>query len=74
MLCQLPFRRFMFSQHLARPRDHVIRQACEFGDFDAVAAVRSAGLDLAQEDDSASGFFHRDMVVFHSGELLGQFC
>ncbi len=63
----------MLGQHLARPRDHFIGQACQLGDFDAVAAVGRARLNFSQENDSAAGFFHRDMIVFHSRKLLGQF-
>ena len=44
MFCELALRRFMFRQHLARPRDHFVRESSQLGDLDAIAAIRRARL------------------------------
>ncbi len=71
MLRQFAFRRFMLGEHLACPRDYFIRQACQLGHFDAIAAVSRSRLDFAQEDDAASGFLYRDVIVLYPGKLFG---
>jgi len=58
MTGQFSFRRFVLGEHFAGARDDFVRQACEFGDFDAVATVGCAGLNFAQEGDAAAGFFY----------------
>src|SRR5438874_6248628 len=61
LLCTL-----MFSQNLARPLDHFMRQARQLGDFDSVAAVCRAWFDFAQKDDSTTGLFYRNVIILHT--------
>ncbi len=55
----LLLRELMFGQHFARPFNDLVGQSRQLGDFDAVAAISRAGLDLTQEDDASASLFHR---------------
>ena len=54
------------AHDLARARDHRARQAGEPRDVDAVALVRAARHDAAQEHDLALVLAHRDRHVAHA--------
>jgi len=45
-----------------------VRQSRELCDLDAVAAVRPAGDDLAQEDELVAALFDGNAVILHAGE------
>src|SRR5215469_9335948 len=63
----------MLRQHLAGAAHHFLGQAGKLGDLDSIAAVGGAGRNLSQEYDTRARLLYRDVVVLHSGELLGQF-
>src|SRR5215472_8792575 len=60
----------VFVQHITRPADDLRRQAGKLGDLDPVAAVGSAGLDLAQEDNPAGILFYRDVEILHAFKAI----
>lgn len=55
-------------QYFLRAGDDLLRQSRELGDLDAVAAVGSAGNDLAEEYKVLPALFDGDVVVFHARE------
>ena len=57
---------------LARTRDHLLRQAGEPRDVDAVALVRAAGDDAAEEHDLVLVLAHRDRDVAHARARVGE--
>ena len=59
-------------ENLARARDHAGRQARQARDLDAVAAIRSAGHDLAQEHDLVVVLAGRHVVVHDARQGIGQ--
>jgi len=61
------------GQDFAGTVDDFIGKACQFGYFDSVTAIGGSGLDFAEKNNAAAGFFHRDVVVLHAGELFGEF-
>src|SRR5579875_3921030 len=64
---------FVFGKNLAGARDDRSGQSGETGDFDAIAFVGGARLDVAQKNDFAAGFANRDVNVFHAGEQAFEF-
>ena len=61
---------FQAAQHGVGALDDRIGQAGQLGDLDAVAVVRRAGDDAAQEGDVLAALFDGDVVVFHPGHVL----
>src|SRR5205823_6854332 len=64
---------FVLGEYLAGALDDLIRQACQLGDFNSVAAVGGAGLHFSEEHDAAASLLDGDMVILHAGEPLGEF-
>ncbi len=59
-------------QDILRPIQDFLRQTGESRDLNAVALVRSAGNDLAQENDLFVPFAHRDVEITNAAPLLGE--
>src|SRR5205814_4256783 len=73
MSAYLACRVLMFCQYLARLCHHLKWQPSQLCHLDSVAAVCRARSDFAQEDNSATGLLHGNVVVLYARELFGQF-
>ena len=63
---------FVARQDFPRASNHIAGQARQARDLDAVALVGASRLDLPQEDDVGSRFLHRDVIIAHAGQKVGQ--
>ncbi len=64
---------FVQREHFTRSFDDGYGESCETCYLDAIAAVRLAGFDFAQEDDPVARFFYRHPEVADSFQLFGKF-
>ena len=62
------FAALVFAENLACAVDYCRREACEAGDFDAIAFVGAAGFYPAQKNDFVSGFVDGDVDVADAGD------
>src|SRR2546423_7352506 len=69
----LLLRDLVLCQHLAGPLDYLVRQTCQLGDLDSVTAIGGTRLHFAKEYDAPARLFYRNVIVLHSGKLVGEF-
>ena len=63
---------FQFLQNFPSPADDGIGNAGQFGNLDTEAVIGGARHDFSQENHLIAPLFHRDIVVFHIGQLFFQ--